>query len=109
MNVPVSTFVALSVTPVVLVWLSWIDPAFVPVIPVVVTVTVHVAEGAPPLAVGVLIVGVPVVPLVVRPNRLAVTPLTGSLNVTVHDSGPEFAKELAAVRLIEDTVGGVVS
>ena len=107
--VPVKAFVARSCVVPAAVWLSWMDPEFVPVTPVVSTVTVHVAEGAPPLAVGALIVSVPVIPLVVSPKVPAFTVLTGSLNVTVHESGPELANALAAVRLIDDTVGAVVS
>jgi len=103
-------FVATSLTPVLLVRLSPIEPAFVPVVPVVLTDTVQVADGAPPEAVAELIVGaVPPVPLVAKPKFEVDTPFTGSLNVTVHVSGPLLTTLLPPARLIDDTVGAVVS
>src|SRR5437764_2410526 len=85
-----------------------IDPLSAPVTLVVVTVTVQVAEGEPPTAAAVEITGVPVMFEVVSEKRLVVTPVTGSLNVTVQCSGPAFVG-LVSARLMEDTVGGVLS
>ena len=103
-------FPAASLIPIVLVRFRPIDPLLVPVVPVVLTETVQVAEGELPEGVAEVIVGaVPPVPLVTSPKLPVVTPDTGSLKVTVHESGPAFTLELAPARLIETTVGGVVS
>jgi hypothetical protein len=83
-----------------------IEPLFVPV---VATVTVQVAVGAEPTGVAEVIVGaVPVNPIVTNPKSPATTFFTGSLNVTVQCSGFAFVG-FASARLIDDTVGGVVS
>src|SRR4051812_30051204 len=84
---------------------------FPPVVLAAVDVTVHVADGAPPTAVAAPTVGaVPPVPDVARVKLPAATLLTGSENVTVHDSGPALVGFVdPAERLIELTVGAVVS
>src|SRR5438105_15290764 len=86
-----------------------IEPLLAPVAPVVATVTVHVAEGAPPEAEAEEIEGaVPPRLLVVREKSPATTLLTGLEDVTVRCRGPVFVG-LARARLIEDTVGAVLS
>ena len=68
-------------------------------------VTVRVA----PLPVTPVIAGVPPKPLLTSVKLFEeFPPVTGSLNVTVHDTLDEFVGE-AATRLIELTVGGVLS
>src|SRR5262249_50899850 len=105
-----SPFVATSVTPALFARSSSIEPLFAPVVPVVETETAHVADGAPPAGVPARILGaVPPRPLVVRCRFDAVTPPTGSLTVSVQPSGPAFTVALAPERLIELSVGGVVS
>jgi hypothetical protein len=94
---------------VALVRSSRIEPAFDPVVPLVETLTVQVAEGAPPEAVTEEIEGaVPESPLVARAKLETATPETGSEKVTVQPSGPAFT-EPAPVRAIEESVGGVSS
>src|SRR5437762_1745530 len=86
-----------------------IEPLLAPVVPVVLAVTVQVADGAPPLATAEVRVGaVPPVLLVTRPKLVVATLLTGSLKVTVQVSGPAFVGFVPA-RLIELTVGAVES
>src|SRR5437667_193917 len=86
-----------------------IEPLFVPVVPVVLTVTVQVADGAPPVATAVEITGaVPPVPLATRPKFPVVTLFTGFENVTVQCNGPAFVGFVSA-RLIELTVGAALS
>ena len=84
-------------------------PLSAPVVPLVLTLTVHVADGAPPVAVVVEMVGaVPAVPLVTRAKLLFVRPFTGSENVTVHVNGLAFVG-VVPPRTIDETVGAVVS
>src|SRR5437588_6361756 len=86
-----------------------IEPLLAPVAPVVAAVTVHVAEGAPPDAEAAEIEGaVPPRLLVVREKFPVPTLLTGLENVTVQCRGPAFVG-LASARLMEDTVGAVLS
>src|SRR5262245_793704 len=83
-----------------------IEPLFVPVVP---TVTVQEAAGVPPTETAEAITGaLPLIPLRTRPKFPVPTFETGSLNVTVQCSGPAFAG-LASVRLIDETVGAVLS
>ena len=90
--------------------LSPIDPAFVPVVPVAATETVHVALGAAPTDVTLPIVGVvPPIPLVARAKVDAPTPDTGSENVTVHVNGPAFTDCEAPARTIDVRVGRALS
>lgn len=103
-------FDAVSVIPVLLTWFNPIEPALVPVVPVVLAVTVHVCAGAPPDATVEVIDGdAPAVPLVARVKLEFETPLTGSLNVTVHCKGPAFTDVEGPARTIEVVVGRVVS
>jgi hypothetical protein len=69
-------------------------------------VTVHVAVGPGPVT--AVIAGVPPRPPFVKLKSLAVTPFTGSLNVTVHDTLEAFVG-LEPARAIDVTVGAVVS
>ena len=88
---------------------SRIDPTLVPVTPATPTDTVHVALGDPPTADTALIVGVPVMPLRTVAKFEVATPDTGSENVTVHSKGPAFTACEAPARVIESTVGRVLS
>jgi hypothetical protein len=102
-------FVAASLTPVVLVRFSWIEPLFWPVVPLVLTESVHVADGAPPAALAEVTDGaVPPRLLVTSAKFEFVSPLTGSLNVTVHAKGFAFVGLAPAVVMLE-TEGAVVS
>ena len=89
--------------------ISPIEPVLVPVAPIELAVTVHVALGEPPDAAGVAIVGVPVTPLRASPKFEAATPVTGSENVTFHDIDPPLTACSAPARTIELTVGRDVS
>ena len=81
-----------------------------PVVPVVATVTVQVAVGAVLEGVTELKVGaIPAVPDVTGGVKFAATTfLTGSLKVTVQCSEVAFVG-FGSARLIEETVGAVVS
>jgi len=108
-GVPPSAFPAPSTIGLLTVRLSWIEPLFEPLVPVALAVTVHVADGAPPTATAVAIVGAfPPSPLVARPKFPVPTPVTGSLKVTVQWSGPAFAG-FGSVLLRDETVGAVRS
>lgn len=102
-----NTFPARSAIEPLLVRFNPIEPLSDPVVPVVLAVTVYTA----PLPDSPEIDGaVPKTLLVTNPKSPATTPVTGSLNVTVHEGGPVFVGFFApAARLIELTVGGVVS
>src|SRR5438552_18823666 len=85
-----------------LVRLSPIEPALVPLVPVVETDTVQVAVGAEPEGVTELIAGaVPPRLEVTRPKFEVVTFETGSEKATVQVSGPAFVG-LVEARLIEE-------
>src|SRR3954470_22132649 len=94
--------------PALLARLRAIDPLFWPVTDVVLTETVHVADGAPPVAIGAAMPGDPLMLLVVSVKLLAVTPLTGSEKVTVHVSGFAFVGD-EPLMLMLCTTGAVVS
>src|SRR5262249_40511891 len=94
---------------VLLARLRPIDPLFAPVVPTVVTLTVHVADGAPPVADGVPMTGVvPPIFDVASAKFDATTPFTGSENVSVKPNGPAFVG-FVPDRLIDDSVGAVLS
>src|SRR6187455_2286598 len=100
---------AASVTPVFDVLLRPMVPLLAPVVPVVLTDTVHVVTGAVDVGVTDVMLGaVPATLLVASVKLLAVTPLTGSENVTVQLSGPAL-RAAAPTRTIEDVVGAVLS
>ena len=86
-----------------------IDPVLAPVTPAMLTVTVHVALGAAPEGTTPVIVGVPVIPLAASPKFDTATPDTGSENVAVQVNGPAFTACEAPARLIESSVGRVLS
>jgi hypothetical protein len=101
-NVPTKALPAPSVTPVDAVWFR----PRLPLPPPVLAVTVHVVVGAVPET--DVIVGEPVRPVFASVKFDAVTPLTGSLNVTVHETLEAFVGD-EPTRLIDVTVGGVAS
>jgi len=81
-----------------------------PVVPVSIEFTVHVVAGEPPTAVTTPRLGaVPPVFSVASVKLPALTPVTGSANVTVHDNGPASTTADPPARTIELTVGAVVS
>ena len=84
-------------------------PASVPVVPAVLALTVHVADGAPPDATADVTEGaVPPMFDVDRLKLLVVTPFTGSVNVTVHVNGLALVG-LEPPRVIDETNGAAVS
>ena len=111
MNVAVlSRFVAASAIDPMPVRSSLIDPALLPVAPVALVDTVHVALGEPPAGTTLSIDGAtPPIPLMTRAKFEASTPVTGSENDTVHDSGPVFTACDVPARTIEVKVGAVPS
>jgi len=88
---------------------NWIEPLFVPVVPEVEAVTVHVLVGADPEGAALVTVGaVPPRFAVTSPKFVAATFLTGSLKVTVQRNDAALVG-FASARTIADTVGAVVS
>ena len=82
-----------------------------PCVPVVSTSTVQVIDGGPLVGVTDATDGaVPLVPLVASAKSAASTPFTGSLKVTVQDSGPvSVGFRLPALLLIDVSVGAITS
>ena len=106
---PPSVFPAASWIVPVVVRFNWIEPLFIPVVPDVEAVTVHVAVGGDADGAALVTVGaVPPRPLVTSPKLVLATFLTGSLNVTRQRNALALVG-FASTRMIDETVGSVRS